>query len=169
MVGVREFMALPDNKQDLYDLNLVELRDLFGVINTSYDRLRAKAITLLIGQVAIVTFLFSGGVARPRIIYGFVFYGLGILLLGLPFVIYLWIISPDTWDHPVDLDGSDVLSRKYVSKNDYTKHLVDEYIVVIGSNSKRLYKRSRPFVTATYLLSIGIFIMLLLKFGGGII
>ena len=58
----------------------------------------------------------------PDIVYGVVFYGIGIALLTVPFVIFLWVTSPSKWIHPVELDSPRDLKSKYGSKNDYLKN-----------------------------------------------
>lgn len=166
-----------DNDKELYALALVELRELHKSITSSFDNLRTKALALLAGEIAIVTFLFSSNEsAHARFfresvpIYGVVFYGIGIALLSASFLLFLNVISSVTWSQPPDdKDVIHVTDRFNHSPLKFMSSLRDDYVESINHCASVQNVKSTRFMWGIYCLSIGIFVTLMLKYGGGII
>ena len=162
---------LPDNEKEVLGLSLEELRRLYDNICTSFDHLRTKSLALLAGEVAIVTFLFaSDGSDKtffPDAIYGLVFASIGVVFLGASFVLFLWALAPTQWHHPPDTkrlqdpDGS--INR---DPKKFLRYLKNDYITTIRSCIMKISSRAKGLTWGIYLLSIGIFILILIKYGG---
>jgi hypothetical protein len=161
-----------ENHKDLLQLGIDELRRLYDAVSHSHDNLRAKALALLVAEIAIVTFLFSAGDPNPfsvKIIYGIVFLAIGILCLIGSFVTFLWVISPiKEWEHPPETKDLKNIHKNFDnSPAKFLTTLKDDYLRCIPSCISTLSKRSQKFSAAVYLLSAGIFIILMIKYGGG--
>lgn len=159
-----------ENHKDLLKEGVAELRRLYDAIAHSHDNLRAKALALLVAEIAIVTFLFSAGDPNPfsvKIIYGIVFLAIGIVCLIGSFAMFLWVISPiKEWPHPPEsADLRNIHKNFDNSPSKFLATLKDDYILAIHVCAKTLTKRSNKFSTAIYLLSAGIFIVLMIKYG----
>lgn len=167
-------MVVNKIRQELHQLGIDELRRLHDAIGVSFEGVRSKSLALLAGEVAMVTFLFSSeashALAKPFIVYAMVFYGVGVLLLVIAFILLLSIITPVQWHHPPETtDLEDMDDRFNGSPENFNVYLKNEYIKSIRKCAPKLEVKSRRFIWATFLLAIGIFVVALLKFGGGTI
>jgi hypothetical protein len=178
VVGTRAMVATKlENDKELLEITLLELRRLHGAITQSFDNLRGKALALLAGEVAIVTFLFSASDGKQKAFfhdqvptYGIVFYGLGIALLGVAFLIFLYVISTVSWHQPPEeKDVANITDRFNHDPLKFLEYLKDEYIESINHCGKITSTKAIRFMWGVYSLSLGIFIILMLKYGGGII
>ena len=159
-----------EEKTALYrDVN-EELRRFYDYISTSFEHVRNISLALLVGEVAIVTFLFSGDMLHlsKQPAYGIVVFGLGIALLTLAFAMYLAVISTIKWVFPTeDYDMKNPSDRFKDSPLEFQMYLHNEYMVKIRSCMSKISRRSRWFMYGTYSLSVGVFLIILVKYGGG--
>lgn len=166
-----------ENDKELLEITIKELHRLYDHVSNSFDHLRTKALALMGGEVAILTFLFSANGNSSKTffhksapIYGVVFYGIGIALLVGAFSAFLYVISTVSWQHPPDeKDVANVTDRFNHDVIRFLNHLISEYIESINHCIKVINLKSGRFMWGVYALSLGIFIMVMLKFGGGII
>lgn len=161
-----------ENRKELLREGVAELRRLYDAVAHTHDNLRAKALALLVAEIAVVTFLFSAGDPNPfsvKIIYGIVFLAIGIGCLIGSFGTFLWIISPiKDWPHPPESKDLKNIHKNFDnSPAKLLETLKDDYLRAIPSCMSTLGNRSKKFSTAVQLLSAGIFIVLMIKYGGG--
>jgi hypothetical protein len=164
--------GIPSDRERLHTLGVEELRRLHDAIGSSFEGLRTKALGLLAGEVAMITFLFSADtgkpLAKPVIISTITMYGVGIALLGIAFVLLLTIITPVQWHHPPEtVDLEDMDDRFHGSPERFAVYLKKEYVKSIRICAPILAVKSKRFIWAVFILSIGIFVVALLKFGSG--
>jgi hypothetical protein len=161
------------NQNELLKLGVDELRRLYDGISHSLDNLRAKALALLVAEIAIVTFLFTSGengtFTSIKIVYGIIFLCIGIACLASCFFMFLWVISPvKDWEHPPETrDLKDIFKNFDNDPNKLLETLKDDYIRIIPGCIKVIGSKSKKFTTGVYLLSVGVFIVLMIKYGGG--
>lgn len=160
-------------KADMLREQVVELRRLYDYISSSMDRLRAKTLALLAGEVAIVSFLFTSNRADQSrqilvSVSDAVFLGTGAILLILAFIIFLWLLQPVDWEHPPETSEL-IESEKHYNGSDekFLERLVACYLRVIPACNVKVSVRSKRFVLAVYFLAIGIFMVTVLKYGNG--
>jgi hypothetical protein len=166
-----------EDDKELLEIALKEVRRLYDHVTSSFDHLRSHALALMGGEVAILTFLFSSKSSTNNSffhksvpVYGIVFYGIGIALLTCAFLIFLHVISSVRWMHPPDeKDVANVTDRFNHSTVKFLSHLIGEYIESINHCISVLNVKAKWFMRAVYALSVGIFIIVMLKFGGSII
>ena len=102
-------MALPESdKESTVQLVIDDLRRLFDEVSSTYGSLKSRALGMLAGEVALVTFIFSGdGIKLLRLSDSErVFFGFGALALIISFGLLLWIVSTRQWLVPLDLKDS---------------------------------------------------------------
>jgi len=165
---------LQKDQKELLALGIDELRRLYDMVAGSLDNLRAKALALLVAEIAIVTFLFTnnrGNFTSIKIIYGIVFLLIGIACLAGSFFTFLRVISPiKDWEHPPETKDLKNMYKSFDSSpKKFLETLKDDYIRIIPSCIGVLDTKSRRFSQGVYLLSAGVFIVLLIKYGGGTI
>ena len=162
---------IDDDEKTLYIEVNSELRRFYDLIGGSFEHVKNKALGLMIGEVAIATFLFSGfeletDGANP--IYGYVLFGIGLTLLVFAFVMYLMVIATAKWQFPTEpYDMKNPTERFKGSSLEYQKYLHDEYMQKIMHCNGVSSARASKFMYGTYALSVGIFIIILIKYGGG--
>lgn len=163
-----------ENEKELLKESVAELRRLYDAVARSFDHLRTKALALLAGEVAIVTFLFSGNSSSSGLmqqsppIYGLVFYGLGIALLAFAFLMFLMVLSSITWKHPPEeKDVRNITARFNSNQVEFLHYLHNEYLEKIAYCTNKIGDKSSKFMRGLYALSIGIFLVILVKYGGG--
>jgi len=163
-----------NDELELYKQVNGELRRLYDYIVKSFEHVRNKALALLVGEVAIVTFLFSGngfsGVlkhAQPP--YGIIVYALGIALLVYAFAMFLAVIATIVWRFPTEeYDMKNPTAKFNDSPLEFQKYLHAEYMSKIPSCIGQVAQRSGRFMQGTYTLSVGIALIILVRYGGGV-
>lgn len=167
-------MTEEDKEKDyhrLLELTIDELRRLYDFMDRTYDGLRTKALALLAGEVAILTFLFASDGRRNPILANpsdYIFLGIGVTALILAFLTFLWILQPVQWEHPPESrDLRDLKDRYDNNSTRYLESLKNHYLDVIPSCNSKITKKSGGFVRAIYLLVVGIVIVAVLKYGNG--
>lgn len=164
-----------ENEKELNRLAVEELRRLYDNIDRSFDNLRTKALALLAGEVTIVTFLISSSHKHPIFhgdvpIYGIVFYGLAILSFVIAFLIFVNVFSTVEWQHPPEeKDVQNITDRFNHRPLKFLEYLKDEYLECINRCGSIVSTKALRFMRGVYALLIGIFIMLMLIYGGGMI
>lgn len=167
-----------ENQKELHRLAIHELHRVYDGVVRSFDHLKTKALALLAGEAAIVTFLFSSngtgssffqkGTSVPT--YGFVLFGVGITLLVGAFIIFIHVISIAKWTHPPDeKDLADIYGRFNNSPLEFLEHMKSEYTRTIPQCISILGRRSVRFMWGVYSLSVGIALLVLVKYCSGII
>ncbi len=171
-------MARADEEKELLRICVNELQRLYDNIDDSFNHVRTKALALLAGEVAIVAFLFSvdgSGSGRSFFedgapFYGVALYVLGVALLGIAFVSFLYVVSSVHWTHPPELkDLKDIRKRFHSNSVEFLEYLKSEYSDAINHCIRKCNARSKGFMLGAYTLVFGILIMLLLKYGRSIV
>lgn len=150
-----------------------ELRRLYDYVAHSFEHVRNKALALLVGEVAVVTFLFSGGgfngiLANSQPAYGTVIYGLGIALLIYAFVMYFSVVSTIQWPFPTEEPDMKNPSAKFKNNPlEFQKYLHAEYMSKVPQCIVKVRQRSLWFMRGTYALAVGVFLIILVRYGGG--
>ena len=164
-----------ENEKELTTLAIDELRRLYDSINASFDNLRTKALALLAGEVTIVTFVISSGNKHPIFhdkvaIYGLVFYGIAILAFLVAFLVFVNVFSTVEWHHPPEEKDVANLTARFNSKPlKFLEYLKEEYLESINHCGGILDTKAVRFMRGVYALLVGIFIILMLIYGGGMI
>ncbi len=170
-------IALEENKKELIQLSLVELRRVYDGVLSSLDALRTKALALLAAEVAIVAFLFAptgrsdtAFFAYDTPVYGVVLFGLGLSLLFSSFVLFLISISSVNVTHPPDeKDIVDIYGRFQNSPLKFLEYLKSEYMRALSQCISRVNHRSKRFTWGVYSFAIGIALLILVKYCSNVI
>lgn len=160
-------MALPDkDKEATILIVLDDLRRLFDHVATNYSNLKSRVLGLIAGEVAIVSFIFSGTGIHPSKFTSTekIFFGAGIALLTLSFGLLLWIIATAYWEIPLDIKASRELYKRFDSKIDYLEHIKEDYENCSEYSLKKMGTRSTVYNRVLIILSVGILILLVIKF-----
>lgn len=163
-----------DNSEDelqLYkDVN-EEMRRFYDYIVRSFEHIKNKALALLVGEVAIVTFLFQDfefKIDNETPIYGPVVLSLGIALLVFAYIMFLTVISKIQWQFPTEEhDMKNPTERFKSSPLEYQKYQHSEYMKKAVYCSSKASYRAVKFMHGIYALSVGVFLVILVKYGGG--
>ncbi len=143
-----------------------ELRRVCEHVSNIYDQLRIKALTVMAGEVAIVSFMFAGeGVPIPEAAYGRIFYFAGVLLLSGAFLALLWTVSPLEWKIAYDLYSSDEL-KKFNTEVEFLEYLNNDHRTAVTHCMPLVGKRAKRFTWTIYALSLGVIILIVIKYGG---
>lgn len=161
---------MTDDQKNIIKLSLAEHAKVFDHISNIYDQLRIKALALIAGEVAIVSFLFSGWDFKKTVFDDdrvFLF-GTGIAALALAFSLLLWIISTIEWRMPHNLEKSDqLLNDKNRDREDtFLKYIHDDYVNVNIKNNQKVTSKCKKFNWSLYLLAGGVIMIMVIKFGG---
>lgn len=150
-----------------------ELRRLYDYVVASFDAVRNKALALLVGEVAIVTFLFSrnpgeGLIKNGAPLYGYVALALGIALLVFAAFRYFTVIATIQWVFPTeDYDMKNPTEKFKHSRLLFLRYLHAEYMSKAPKCIAKVKQRSDWFMHATIALAIGILLIILVRYGGG--
>jgi hypothetical protein len=154
---------------------LDELRIVHEKISNVYDQLRIRILALLAGQVAIVTFLFSGDkderIHLPLETSGKIFLAIGILCMILAFILFVYLIaSTRDWPIPGDMNEIEQINNgndnRYDSLEKFLLFLRKDYLEGNRECIKTIAKKATKFNLALYLLLAGVIILLVIKYGG---
>lgn len=158
------------DKIGILKISIRELENNYNRISNIYDQLRIKALALIAGEVAIVTFLFTHWDFR-KVLEGsdrIIFFFTGVVLLSLAFGILLWVISTVEWKIPHDTRRADTLlnDKNYDSELAFLKYLNDDYAKVNEFCNSLVSRKCKRFNWTVFLLAIGVIIVMVIKFGG---
>ncbi len=146
-----------------------EQRRAYDHISNIYDQLRIKALALIAGEVAVITFIFSGDSARyaPIGVDRMIFFYTGIALLLASAVILLWIVSTVGWKLAHSSMSSLTLRNEYPTHLKFLRYLNDDYCKVNAHCQGIINKKCARFNVVVYLMPIGVIMLLVItKFGG---
>lgn len=161
------------DREEFIETGVEELRRLHRAITQSYDAIKVKALALLAGEVAIVTFLFADNSLTRKtpmdvVIYVAIFHFVGIFLLSMAFILFLHVISPVQWRQPPETKIIRHMDEWFGhNREKFLLHMREEYMDAIANCEAKLAAKARRFILAIYFLSIGIVILVLLKYGAG--
>lgn len=151
----------------LVKLSLEELRHLFNRITRIYDNLKSRTLAIVAGEVAVVSFIFSGKgitIDKDTDLAVKIFYLVGILMVGIAFLILLWIISTSNWKLPYDTTESRKLKAWYDSEIKLLTTIKEDYETCIDFCLSKIASRGKIFNITLIILSAGVIILMVLKF-----
>lgn len=163
-----------DEKVSILEFAIEEQRSTYGHLNNIYDQLRVKALAMIAGEIAIITFVFSGKNQDffPEEVDRLIFFYCGIAFLGLAFALMLWIISSVSWKVPHGFDKSrrtKHLKANYPQYKKFLEYLNDDYVKVNKHCAQIVSTKCKAFNHVIYMLPAGVIIVLVItKFGGRI-
>lgn len=163
-------MATPAVQEKILQTSVDESRRKYEELNSNYDQLRVKVLAFITGELALTAFLFASGIPLPRIIYGIVFFLVGVGCIAASFIILLLLLRSMTWSspvHPSTLKKHDY--REYPTKVAFLEHICKCYSVSLEKNEPRISTRARMFDNSLMLLFVGVIILLVIKFGQGVV
>jgi len=159
-----------ENKHEILKTSIEEQRRLYDTTSNIYDQLRIKALALIAGEVAIATFLFTDWDVRKILIGSdrIFFFFTGVVLCGLAFGFLLWIISTVPWKmaHNFDTAQAWFSDKNHNSHTSFLEHLHDDYCNVNKYCANIVTKKCEKSNWAVFMLSAGIIILMVIKFGG---
>jgi hypothetical protein len=144
---------------------------LYDSVETSFEQLRTKALALIAGEVAIVAFLFATNTNLGSMVpvYGIVFYGLGVFLLALSFILLLSVVATVHWKHPVGANDVKKLNEYSGNVEKFLTFIKNDHAQTISYCTNKLNARANRFSAAIYALSIGLFLLIVIKYGGNLV
>jgi hypothetical protein len=163
-------MATPAAKEKILQTSVDELRRKYDELNSTYDQLRIKALAFITGEIAVVTFLFATGINIPHIIYGIVFFLFGSGCIAISFILLLLSLRSVSWSlpiHPKVLEEHDY--GTFPTKVDFLEYICKCYSTSLEKNHPKVEERAKMFDKALMLLFVGVIILLVIKFGQGVI
>lgn len=166
MPALRKTSIKAEEEIAMLNANTVEMRRTFDHISNIYDQLRVKALAFIAGEVAIVTFLFATEVKYPNVLYGQILYLAAIGAMALAFGLLLWTVSAVPWKIPCDFNFHKTTKENHINELGITRYIHDEYVKVLEYCLPLVSKRARRFNYTIYLLSGGVIMVLLIKYGG---
>lgn len=161
-------------KDKVLSIALDELRRVHDHVSNAYDQLRLKALAMIAGEVAIITFLLTGDseskLAIPHSIAGRIFLGAGVAALFGAFVLLLSGILSGIWHLPGDMDEIEQINNgidnRYDTAEKFLLFLKRDYldgnrkcITIVSVKAKRVN-------WGLYLLLAGTIILSVIKYGG---
>lgn len=176
--ALKGLVCPPEDKEQkviVLRIALDELRRVHDHISNIYDQLRVRILALLAGQVAIVTFLFSGNketrINIPADDAGRIFLSIGAASMILAFTLFVYLIaSTRGWPIPGDMDEIEQidngLDNRYDTEEKFLLFLRKDYLNGNRECMKILSRKAIKFNLALYLLLAGAIILLIIKYGG---
>lgn len=162
---------MPRHKDDIeiLKISLTELRRFYDHLSNIYDQLRVKTLGLMVGEVAIVSFIFANGtnLSVPEDADRQFFFWLAITLLSIAFALFVKIISTMDWTIPHNLENSKEIynNKNYGSELKFVEYLHDDFIDSIQACRPKVEKKTKMFNQAVYILLAGVIILMVIKFG----
>lgn len=152
------------------ETSIREHRHTYQSTSNIYDQLRIKALALIAGEVAIITFLFNNWDISKLVfnVDRVIFLSVGILLLSAAFSIFLWIISTVHWVYPHDNRPAKkwTSDKNYETYYDFLEYLHDDYNTANMHCQKIVNNKCKKFNWSIFLLAGGVIILMVIKFGG---
>jgi hypothetical protein len=139
---------------------------MYDDLSNMYDQLRIKAVSIVVGEIAVAAILVSlGKFTPPTDYYQLILWVISLLLFAGSFIILLWTISSLDWLIPTDIQSSKNVLRLYPTEKEHMEYIFDEYVTCINYINPRISKRSKAFNLSLYLLLSSV-ILLIVTFGG---
>lgn len=164
------------NEQELIKLCVDELKELYTSIEKSMEHVRNKGLALLGGEIAIVTFLFSPTQSQGKVdsffngdvpVYGFIVFGLGVLLLFLSAGVFLYVLSKVRWQRPPSKDDISNINKRFNSSPyEFLEYMKDGYVAAIEHCGRVVSRRANALMLGIYMFSTGILLVILIKYCG---
>lgn len=127
-------------------------------------------MAFITGELALIAFVFATGIAVPHIVYGIVFFLLGAGCVTASFVILLILLTTIIWSspvHPDTLENQDYNS--FPTHVAFLEHICKCYSNSLRENYETYRERATMFDNSLMLLFIGVIILLIIKFGQGVV
>jgi len=168
---MRGYMAYTQDEQKILKLSIRELRHIYNHISNIFDQLRLKALALIAGELVLIGFIFGAdGSSKFKSLHYAdekVFFGIGIAALVVAFGLFLSAISTVKWRVPHDLESaSKLLKKTHSDADEYLEYLHDYFVDANNHNQHIISPKLRRFNWTVYLLSAGVTILLVIKYGG---
>jgi len=143
-------------------------------ISNAHDQLRNKALAMIAGEIAIVTFLFSGGsdssIKIPDEASGIIFLFIGVFSLILSFGLLLSSVKSGIWHVPGDMEEIEQIDNgidhRYGTLEKFLKFLRKDYLSGNRACMSIIAAKSKRVNWGLYLLLSGVIILIVLKYGG---
>lgn len=152
---------------------LDELRRVHDHISNAYDQLRIKALAMIAGEVAIVTFILAADDHTQIHVSDLaerIFLGVGVVALLLAFILLISTITSSDWFIPGDMDEIEQIDNgkdnRYETLEKFLFFLRTDYLDGNRKCIKILAKKGFRLNWGLYFLLAGAIILLVLKYGG---
>lgn len=168
-------VEVESEKVKVLRIALDELRRVHEHVSNAYDGLRTRVLAMLAGQVAIVTFLFSGTdssrIGIPPDTAGRIFLTIGIVALISSFALFVYLTaSSKGWPVPGDINEIEEIDNgndcRYDTVEKFLLFLRKDYLQSTRECINILEKKAIRFNIALYLLLVSVIILLAIKYGG---
>lgn len=154
-------------KLEILETSIEELRSRYNEVCLSNDQIRVKVLAFITGELALVTFLFATGINVPSVIYGIIFFIVGIICCITSFVYLTLTLRGKKWKMPVDRDTLVDGHNKFKTRVQYLENVRDSYVSCIEEAIPVVSERSRIFDKSLMLILVGVIILLVIKYGQG--
>jgi hypothetical protein len=160
----------PATKEKILQTSVDELRRKYDELCSDYDQLRIKILAFITGELALIAFVFATGIKVPHVVYGIVFFLCGAGCVAISFALLLILLTTIIWSspiHPDTLENQDYNS--FPTHAAFLEHICKCYSDSLRKNYKTFSERARLFDKSLMLLFIGVIILLIIKFGQGVV
>ena len=157
-------------QEKILQTSVEELRRKYSELTNNVDQLRIKVLAFLAGELTLITFLFASGIAVPKIIYGIIFFLVGVGCIAASFIMMAMTLRSANWfspinpsaleEHDYDKFPTHVASLEFICKC---------YSLSLEQNTPTYNQRTEMFDKALKLLFIGAIILLVIKYGQGVV
>jgi len=155
-----------DNRVDILELALEELRIIYGRLDDSLATVKLRILTFLGAGMALLSYLYSGNdLFIPDETYGKVFYflGLGLVVSAIGFL--LRGLRTMSWSVPIESKLTKIHTHK--TKAEALDALVEEYIECMVANIARYENKVTHLNSGFFQLLCGGTLLLVIKSIGG--
>ena len=150
-----------------------ELRRVHDHISNSYDQLRIKALGMIAGEVAVVTFILAADDHSKIHVSNSaekVFLAAGIVALLAAATLLITSITSGDWFIPGDMDEIEQINNGVDNRYDTTEKFLlflrSDYLSGNRDCIKIVSRKAKKVNWGLYLLLAGTIILLVLKYGG---
>lgn len=163
-------MTKPTPSEEIEKIAVKELRRKYDELCRDFDQIRYRVLAFITGELALATFLFSNGIPLPKIVYGFVFFVIGIGCILASFVILLFSLRTTAWHKPVNSHYiHDIDKEDFPDKESFLLYIKEAYTHVLDANIPIVSRASKMFDLSLMLLVAGVIILMIIKYGQGTI
>jgi len=160
-------------KNKIITVALEELRRVHDHVSNAYDQLRVKALAMIGGEVAIITFILAADDHSKIVVSDIaekIFLIAGIVALILAFILLLGAVLSSDWPVPGDMNEIELIDNgiddRYDTLEKFLKFLRKDYLEGNRECMKILERKGRRANWALYLLLAGAILLIVLKYGG---
>jgi hypothetical protein len=163
-------MAKPTEEEKVEQVAVEELRRRYDELCSNFDQIRLRVLAFITGELALASFLFSKGMALPSIIYGFIFFATGVICIMASFTILLTLLRTVSWRSPISRQYiRDIDYKEFPDKTSFLLYVKEAYIRVLDGNSPTISRANKRFDISLVLLVVGVIILMVIKYGQGVI